>query len=315
MNTMAKVALLLGALIAPAIASAQDYPARPVTVVIPFPPGGTNDLIGRYTTDALTKLWGKQVLVENRGGAGTAIGAGYVAKAKPDGYTVMFVSSSFTTNAATQPNLPFDPVKDLQPVAMAAYGERFIIAGTRVPLASLQDIQREAKARKLFYGTSGAGGIGHLTGELMNDILGVEMEAVHYQGGAAAMTDLGGGRLDFYTGGIGDVQGGIGKIITAFGNKRSATMPDVPSAGEAGFPTLAAPTWWGVFAPASTPKAVTDKLHKDIVAVMSTPEAVAFLKKQGAEPSNLSTEDFAKHVKDEIDKWKGLIKKRNISTK
>lgn len=312
MKTIFKTLLLAAALVTPGAAMAQDYPTKQVTVVIPFPPGGTNDLIGRYVTDGLTKFWGKTVLVENRGGAGTAIGAGHVVKAKPDGYTVLFVSSSYTTNAAIQKNLPFDAVKDLQPIAMAAYGDRFVIAGTRVPLNSLQDLQREAKAGKIFYGTSGAGGIGHLTGELLNDILGVDMEAVHYQGGAAAMTDLGGGRLDFFTGGIGDVQGGIGKLIAVLSKKRSGSRPDVPSAAEAGFPTLEAPQWWGVFAPVGTPNDVTEKLRKDVITVMSTPESVAFLKKQGAEPSSMSSEEFTSHVKNEIEKWTDLIKKRNV---
>jgi len=157
MKTILKIMLIACALIAPSIAPAQDYPSKLVTVVIPFPVGGTNDIVGRYLADRLRDYWKQTIVVENKPGAGSAIGVAYVTRAKPDGYTLLFVSSSFSTMAATQKNLQFDPVKDLQPIGMVALGDQFVVAGSRVPLSSLQDLQRQAKAQTIFYATTGVG--------------------------------------------------------------------------------------------------------------------------------------------------------------
>lgn len=147
MKTFVYSVLLACALILPAAVVAQDYPSKPVTLVIPFPPGGTNDVVGRYVADRLKDFWKQTVVVENRPGAGSAIGVGHVVRSKPDGYTLLFVSSSFTTNAAVQKNLQFDPIKDLQPIGMVALGDQFVLAGSRVPLSSLKDLQKQAQAQ------------------------------------------------------------------------------------------------------------------------------------------------------------------------
>jgi tripartite-type tricarboxylate transporter receptor subunit TctC len=312
MNFILKGAVALGLLAAPAIVTAQEYPTSQVTVVVPFAPGGSVDVMGRYVSDRLSRLWGQAVVVENRTGAGSAIGSAHVSQARPDGYTLLVVSSSFTTNAATQPSLPFDPVQDLKPVAVIALGDRFVSTGPRLNIGSLEDLVREAKSQKIFYGTNGVGSLAHMTGELMNDVLGIEMEAVHYKGGSEVMVDLGGGRIDVAFSGYSDLASGIGKPISVLSDERSSVLPDVPTVAESGFAEVVVPNWWGVFAPAGVPDDVLAKLHADVVQVMSTPEAVEFLATQAAIPSAMTTVEFTGYVADEITRWRGLAEKAGM---
>ena len=157
MKSIVKALLLTGALIAPSIATAQDYPSKAVTFVIPFGAGSSSDVMGRYVADNLSKLWKQPVVIENRSGAGSAIGAAYASKAQPDGYTLMFASSSYSTNAAVTKTLPFDPIKDFQPISMVSSGQMAILAGTRVPITTLDELIKQAKAQKLFFGSTGPG--------------------------------------------------------------------------------------------------------------------------------------------------------------
>jgi tripartite-type tricarboxylate transporter receptor subunit TctC len=307
-----KTMLAVGALIAPSMAAAQDYPSERVTLVIPFPPGGSNDTVGRYLADGLSKLWEETVVVENRPGAGSAIGSAHVTQAEPDGYTLLFVSGSFTTNAATQEALPFDPLNDLQPIGLAAVGHYFLLTGSRVPLPTLEDLAREAKAQTIFYGTSGVGSIAHLSGQLLNDVLGIDMEGVHYSGGSEAMVDLGGGRIDVFVGTASEVASGIGTPVAVMSESRSTAVPDVPTVREAGFPDALVNGWWGVFAPAGTPEDVAAKINEDITTVMSSPEATEFLARQGAIPPEMSAEEFTSHVASELEKWRALAEEHGI---
>jgi tripartite-type tricarboxylate transporter receptor subunit TctC len=315
MKRIIKTILALGALLAPSMAAAQNYPSRQVTVVIPFAPGGSNDNIGRYLAEQLEKRWKRTVVVENRPGAGSAIGSAYVTKAKPDAYTLLFVSSSYTSNAATQKSLPFDPLKDLQPIGMAAVADRFISTGRRVPMGTLADLVREAKSQKIFYGTSGVGSLAHLTGELMNEVLGITMAPVHYAGGSEVMVDLGGGRIDVVFSSLTDISTGIGTPVAVMSERRSTALPNVPTVQEAGYPDTRVPNWWGVFAPTGTPKELIDRIHQDIVAVMGTAEAAEYLARQGAMASAMSTDAFATHVESELNKWKAVVEKQGVSTK
>jgi tripartite-type tricarboxylate transporter receptor subunit TctC len=312
MKTIVKIMLAVGALFSPSIVVAQDYPSKQVTIVIPFAPGGSNDTIGRYLADGLGKLWEETVVVANRPGAGSAIGSAHVTQARPDGYTLLFVSSSFTTNAATQAALPFDPLNDLQPIGMAAIADRFISTGSRVPMATLEDLAREAEAQTIFYGTSGVGSLAHLTGELMNEVLGIDMEAVHYSGGSEVMVDLGGGRIDVVFSSLTDLANGIGTPVAVMSGKRSTALPDLPTVSEAGFPDTQVPNWWGVFAPAGTPEEVVAKINEDIATVMSSPEATEFLTREGAAPSKMSVEEFTSHVASELEKWSVLVERTGI---
>ena len=309
-------ALLVGALLAPSIASAQEFPSKPVTIVIPFTPAGSNDTIGRYLADGLGKLWKQTVVVENRPGAGSAIGAAHVAKARPDGYTLLFVSSTFTTNAATQKSLPFDPVKDLQPVGMGAIGQMVIVTGSRVPMPTLADLVKQAKSQKIFYGTTGVGSSTQFAAELFSDVAGIKMQPVHYKGGTDALVDMAGGRLDVYVGTVTQVLSSVSnntaKPVAIVSKSRSKALPDVPTVAEAGTPGAETDLWWGVFVAAKTPKVVVAKINDGINAVMTTPESTEFLAKHGAIPEKMSVDEFSKLVTSELARWKNLAKAHNI---
>ena len=260
----------------------QVYPSRTVTMVIPFTPGGSNDVVGRYLAEGLTRIWKQKVIIENRGGAGSVIGTNAVARAAPDGHTLLFVSSSYTTIAAAKTKLPYDPLKDLVPVGMAAVGHMVVATGKRVPLPTLAELARQAKTQPILYGTAGIGGTGHFSSELLNEVAGIKMQAVHYRGGTDAMVDVAGERIDVYFGKritqiLPFIDGGKAVATAIAGKTRAAAFPDVPTVAEAGFPGAESEIWWGVFVPAGTPQAIVDKINADMNAVMGAPEAKEFL--------------------------------------
>src|SRR3546814_9981498 len=211
--------LLAAALAAtlPLGAVAQDFPDDTVTVVIPFTPGGANATIGRDLAEKCANHGDSTGVVENKPGAGSAIGSAYVANAEPNGYTLLFVSATFTTNAATQPNLPFDPVEDLQPIGMGAVGQFVAVAGNHVEAENLADLIETAKSRKVFYGTTGVGRSTHFAGALLADVAGTELAAVHHPGGYDALLEFVVGRLDHFGGSVhqvlSSVQAGTGEPL------------------------------------------------------------------------------------------------------
>ena len=310
-------ALLLLATLLPLPSHAQEYPTKPVTIVIPFPPGGSNDVLGRFLADRLGKLWNQPVIVENRPGGGSAIGSSYVAKSPPDGYRMVLVSSSYTTNAATRTDLPFDPLKDLKPVSMIARGQVAVLTGSRVPMATLADLAREAKTKTIFYGTAGVGSTQHFYAELLNDAMGIKMTGVPYKGGQEALLDLQAGRIDVVVGSLGGLLGtaatGKGKLIGVLGKTRAAVAPNVPTATEAGFKDAVAVNYWAMFVPAATPEAIAKKVHEGIRTVTHTAEGIQFLAKMDGEPTESSEAEVTAFVKTEIDYWTKLARKLNIS--
>lgn len=297
---------------------AQDYPSDTVSVVIPFTPGGSNDTIGRYLADGLAQHWDATVVVENKPGAGSAIGSAYVAQAKPDGHTLLFVSGTYTTNAATQANLPFDPVNDLVPVGMGALGQFVVVVGNQVEATNLEEFIGEAMSRKVFYGTTGVGSSTHFAAALLSDVAGIEMEPVHYPGGTDALLDLAGGRLDMYVGSVPQVlptlEAGTGRPLVVISETRAAALPDVPTVVEAGLSDAVMDIWWGVFTTAGTPPEVVEEVNTAINAVMSTPEAAAFLEQQGAAPRPMSVEEYTQFVHDEMAKWTALADAHDIKS-
>ncbi len=300
------------ALVLPWTASAQDYPAKQVTMVVPFAPGGTVDVMARYLSEALAKEWKQAVVVENRPGAGTIVGAAHVSKAQPDGYTLLLVSGSFTTSAAIQPNLPFDPQKDLKPVGLAGMGHYLLLTGSRVPIATLGELAEKAKAQKIFYGTTGVGSISHLAGQLLNDVLGADMEAVHFAGGSPAMVDLGGGRIDLFVASPSEAATGLGKPVATMSTVRLESMPDVPTVAEAGFPDAQAAAWWGVLAPTGISDVIVEKINGDVAKIMNSPEGIEFLRRQGAMPPQMSVAEFTAHVSGELERWSAFAEKHGI---
>ena len=318
MKTLINIALLAAALL-PSAGHAQEYPSRPVTIVVPFPAGGSNDTVARYLSDSLGKLWKQPVIVDNRPGGGSSIGSAYVAKSPADGYRVVLVSASYTTNAATRSDQPFDPLKDLVPVSMVARGHNAIVTGSRVPMATLADLARETKSKPIYYGTAGIGSAQHFNAELLNDAMGIQMEAVPYKGGQEALVDLSGGRIDVIVGALGGllphINTGKAKAVAVLSRERSPALPNVPTAMEAGYPRAVVDNYWAVFVPAGTPTTVIQKINQGIQTVTHTPEGRAFLAKVDGEPTQLSPEEVTSHVKKEIEYWTTLAKKLNLSNK
>jgi len=301
-----------GTLAVSSAAIAQGFPNRQVTLVIPFGPGGSNDTYGRVLADKLGKLWKQTIVVENKPGAGSAIGSAHVAQSKPDGHTLLFISTSYTTSAATQAKLPYDPLKDLAPIGVFANADLFLMTGKRVPMSSLQDLQREAKVHKIFAGAPGVGSISHLAQLLLNEKLGITTDIVQHTSGGNVMTDLGGGRIDTYFGVVFEASNPAVTPIVVMSKERSAALPNVPTIVEAGYPDAITPLWFGVFAAAGTPKDIITKVNSDIIKVMKDPASAEFLKAQGLTVSEIGPDEFSKMVESDIKRWTALAEKNGL---
>ncbi|OZI32082.1 hypothetical protein CAL29_30060 [Bordetella genomosp. 10] len=311
-----RLLFLLSSMAISQLVAAQAYPDKPVTLVIAFPPGASNDTVGRYLAQGLGSLWKQSVIVENRVGAGSAIGTAYVAKAKPDGYTLLLTSSAYTTLPAIMPQLSYSPEKDMTPVAMIGLSPLVLAVGPRVKAGNLREFIAEARARPVFFGTAGLGSATHFGGELINSAAGIDMKAVHYKGGGQVMVDMLGGRIDAFIATYSAVEPQLGdakiRILAVMDKDRIDALPQVPTAAEQGLTGAESALWWGVFAPRGTPQPVIDKVNADIKAVMSKPEASRFLARQGGFARFLPPAVFADLVSREIHDWKALAQARGI---
>ncbi len=310
---------LAGAIVGAAMtgAAAQGFPdGKPITVIIPFTSGGSNDTIGRYLADGLSTTFGVPVVVENVPGAGSAVGSARVSQSAPDGHTILFVSSTYTTNAATQASLPFDPETDLVPVGIGALGQMVIVTGPKMGVTDLAGFVDKARAEGIFYGTTGVGSSTQFAAALFGDVVGLEFEPVHYPGGTDALIDIAGGRLDVYFGtvaqALSQIEAGKVTAIAVTSAQRADALPDVPTVAEAGFPGTEMDNWWGVFAPAGTPQPVLEQLNAAITGAMTSDAAAEFLSRQGAIPAGMTQPEFAAHVASEIAKWRELAETHGI---
>ena len=295
--------------------AATDYPTKSVTLVVPFAPGGSNDIVGRYVADRLSKIWGQPVVVENMPGAGSAIGSAHVAKAKPDGYTLLINSVTFTMNAAVQ-NLPFDPANDFQPVGMIGKVPLVLVVGPALPVKSYDEFMAEAKKRPLKYATSGLGGVNQFGTEVLKKAAGLKMEPVHYKGGSPAMADVIGGHVDLFfssmTQALPQIRAGLMTGIMVSSEERSPATPDLPTMVEKGLKDAVVNQWWGLFAPAGTPDEIVRKINADLNTIVNSDETKEFLAKDGGTPAPTSVEQFAETVKKETAKWKEIAQEANI---
>lgn len=297
-------------------AQEADYPTKPVTIVVPFGPGGGNDLVARFMADHLAKVWNQPVVVENKPGAGTAIGTAHVAQAAPDGYTLLFVSSTFTTTAAAQANLPYDAVKDLAPVAMTGKVPQGLVVGPKTPVKSVKELIEASKSKELLYATSGPGTINHFTAELFNSVTGVKARPVHYKGGNEALTALMGGEVDMFFSSYLQLEPFVssgqvtGLMLT--GPDKVASTPNVPTAAEAGAAGSEVELWWGMFAPAATPRETVAKINEDVNTIMQLEETQAFLAKNGAKATVLTSAEFTEAVWVELAKWQDIASKSDL---
>ncbi|GAA5233489.1 tripartite tricarboxylate transporter substrate binding protein [Verticiella sediminum] len=302
---------------APALAA--DYPARDVTLMIPFPPGGTTDIIGRIVGNQLSKAWGKNVIVENKGGAGGNIGAADVSRAKGDGYyLLMGTVGTHAINQYLYANLPYDPDKSFEPVALAATVPNILVLNPAFAeqnqIDSVQDLIEYLKANpgKANVGSAGNGTSIHLTAELFKSMTGTDFAHVPFRGSGPAVTALMAGDVDFMfdnlPSSMGGIQGGRLKPIAVSSATRSPSLPDIPTIAESGVDGFDAVSWFAIFAPAGTPDEVVANINKTVVEMAGNADVKAQLLKQGAETSDMSVEQFAQFVKDEQAKWSVVVK-------
>ena len=315
-----RIAGLLLALVtagaAPALAQ-SDYPSKPVRLIIPFPPGGSNDVVGRMIALQLSDRLGKQVVVDNRGGAGGTIGTEAASKAAPDGYTLLVISIAHAV-APWLYDLHYDSVKSFAPVAILASGPNVLVVNPELPVHSVKELVELAKQKpgQLQYASAGIGSFQHLGGELFKLDAGVDMVHVPYKGGGPAMTDVLGGFTKIMFSSLvqttGFIRNGQLRALGTGGAQRISALPDVPTIAEAGVPGYEANNWWGIVAPAGTPKAIVDKLHAEIAAVQNSELTKKQFDDQGAEVVQMSSAAFGDFIAKEIAKWEQVVKKGGI---
>lgn len=302
------------------LAFADTYPSKPIQLVIPFPPGGATDVIGRLVGKKLGDKLGQTVVIDNRPGAGTIVGASYVAKAAPDGYTLLASSgTTFTVNPAIHAKLPYDPVKSFEPIGFAGRTGLILLANKDQPVTNLKQLVAAAKAQpgKLTYGSFGSGTTAQFAGEMLFHLAGVKLLHVPYKGSAPAMTDLIGGQIPFtvdtVAAAIPQVKSGKVKAIAVTTAKRSALLPDVPTAAEAGFPGIDADTWLALVAPRGLPGDVKQKLEKALAEVMADPETRKALTNAGFEPLDGNGAAVSALIAKELPLMRATAQRANIT--
>jgi tripartite-type tricarboxylate transporter receptor subunit TctC len=311
-----RLALLLLALAFPAWA--QDaYPSRPVRFILPFPPGGPTDILGRLISERLTAQLGQPVVTENRGGAGGNVGAEAAAKSAPDGYTIVLVAPSLAISPTLYAKLNYDPVKDLTPISLVATVPNVVLTQSAHP-ATLREFIAAAKAKPggMNFGSGGSGTSNHLAGELFNILTGAKLTHVPYKGVNLAMQDVLAGRIDFVVIGVPaaapHVKSGKLRALAVIAPQRLPALPEVPTITEAGLPGFEVTTWYGILAPAGTPRPIIARLNAELVKVMHSPEMKERLAGIGTDAVTSTPEEFAAYIQAEIGKWGDVIRKANL---
>ena len=316
---MAAAAALAAVLSVPAAAQAP-FPGKPVKLVVPFAPGGSNDIIARVIATKLGERLGQPVIVDNKGGAGGTIGTDFVAKSPPDGYTLLLASTSITTNAATGKKLPYDLVNDLTPIGQLGAGAFVVVVGNDVKAKTLAEFIALAKAspKTITYGTAGTGGINHLGTELLANAANIQLLHVPYKGIGPAFTDLMGGNLQMALPTIASatafIQSGKMRALAVTGPQRSPLVPELPTAAEAGLPGFQLEVWWGILGPAKLPAPVLKRLNEEINAVLAMPDVKQVLDREGASPRPSKPEEFGALIRTDLARWAKLIKDAHIQT-
>ncbi len=307
-------ALLLVAGVTPP-ALAQDYPSRQITLVVPFAPGGSASTAARSVADKMSEILGQQIVIDNRGGAGGTIATRAVAKAAPDGYTLLVVTSATVgTSPALFSNVGYDPRKDFEPVGLIAATPNLIAVHPSFPARTLAELVKIGKetAKPIPYGSPGTGTLNHLTVELLAHRLGMKLSHVVYRGAGPALNDLLGGHIPLLISAIPNAHSHVlaGTIIglAVTGAKRSALLPDVPTFAEAGVPSFEIPLRWGLAAPAGTPRPIIEKLNKALNAALATDEVKKRLAIEGAEPQPVTPQEYAAIIDREVTMWTKLVK-------
>ena len=306
------------ALIAGGVA-AQTYPAKLVRLISPYPPAGVNDLLARIIAPKLSEYLGQPVVVENRAGATGNIGAEIVARSPPDGHTLLMgQAGNLSINVSLMAKMPFDPVKDFAPITLVAATPNVLVVHPSLPVRSVKDLVALAKAKPgmINYATSGIGSPGHLAAELLNKSAGIKMIHIPYKGASPALADVIAGNAHLYftspASAMPFMPSGRLRMVAVASLKRSALLPDLPTVAEAGYPDFDVSSWWGVVAPAATPREVIMRLHADINRVLALPETRTKIADLGAEIVTSTPDQFAAYIKTETAKWAKLIREVGV---
>jgi tripartite-type tricarboxylate transporter receptor subunit TctC len=309
---------LVAALAASTAGLTQGYPNRPVRLVVPFPPGGPADALGRALADQLNKMWGQPVIIENRGGAGGNLGAEVVARAAPDGYTLLLNASSHVINASLYEKLPYDPIKDFTPVSEVASYMLVLVVHPSLPATSVKDFVAAANGKPdgLSVANAGLGTPTHLAAVLFAQAAGVSLVHVPYRGAAPASTDLIAGQVPAMfnnpVNAVPQVKSNNLRALAVTGAKRLSLLPDVPTIAESGYPGFETRTWYGLFGPAGMPENVVRKLHADTDKVMRMPEVANNLIAQGWDIAVSPPDQFSIVLQSEFDRWSAVVKRAGI---
>jgi tripartite-type tricarboxylate transporter receptor subunit TctC len=312
--------LYAGALLAANNAVAQPYPTKPIRLIVPFAPGGGTDITARAIAMKLNEALGQTVVVDNRAGANGTIGADIAAKAPPDGYTLSMISSSHSVNPSIMKKLPYDLVADLAPVTQATTQPYALILHPSVAAKSVKELIAlvKAKPNSLNYGSSGTGGLSHLSGALLCSLTGITMTHIPYKGGAPALSDLVGGQIQMLFSTIlqaqSQLKGGRVRALAVTTAKRSAGAPDLPTMQEAGVGGYEVAGWYGMVAPLKTPAAIITRINTEAVKALRGPDIRDKLAADGSEPVGSAPEAFGQHIKAEVAKWNKLVKDAGIRT-
>lgn len=309
----------VGLAMAGGAAQAAGYPERPIQLVVPFPPGGAGDVLGRIIAKRLGQELNQTVIVENRAGAGTILGAQYVAKAAPDGYTLLISSgTTFTVNPAVYDKLPYDPAKDFQPVGMVGRAALIIVANANEPYADVKGLVAAANKAgdKFSYGSFGIGTVSHFAGEMFQEAAGTRMTHIPYKGSSPAMTDLIGGQIpilfDTVVAALPQIKSGKIKPIAVTTAQRSSFLPDVPTVAEAGYADVAMDTWIGIFTPRGAPPEVVSKLDRALAAALADKDTRTQLQATGFEPTPMDAAGVAAVIAQETPRFAQIAKRAGI---
>lgn len=298
---------------------AQGFPAKPIRWILPYPPGGGSDTIARPVARKLSENVGQQVIVDNRGGAGGNIGMETAARAAPDGYTiVMGLTAQLAVNPALYQKIPYDPIRDFEPITLLANGAYVLAAHPSLPVKTMKDVIMIAKKRpgEILYASSGNGSGAHLASELLNNMTGIKLKHVPYKGGGPALVDTISGQtqLLFATpiASSGHLKAGRLRAIAVSTTKRVNSMPDVPTIAESGVPGFDAGVWYGMLAPKGTPRDIITRLNEEFRKVLGDPDIRNFLTKSAVEPDGGTPEELGKYMRSELAKWAKVVKAANI---
>lgn len=306
-------AALCGAVAAPALA--QEYPVKPIRLIVPFPPGGGTDILARVVGQKMSETLGQPVIVENKPGAGGNIGVDLAAKAQPDGHTIVIgQTANLAVNPTLYPKLPYNPLKDLEPVGLIASAPLAIVVPAASPFKTLADPIALAKTKPgdITFASPGNGTVAHLSGELIQKAAGIRFEHIPYKGAAQALTDLLGGQVHLYSSSVptalGHIRSGKLRAIAVTSTRRVPDLPDTPTVAELGFPGFEASTWFGLLAPAGTPRPVIAKLHLHLMKALDSTSVQEKIKAEGAGKLTSTPDEFRAFLVGEVEKWGKIVR-------